>query len=198
MGVERDLVLASSSLTRARILTAAGVTFRAKPAEIDEAPLKRILRARAEPADAAAFELAGAKALAAGREEKNALVLGADQILTFEGAWFDKPGSRAEAKSQLLRLAGKPHQLHTALVVVRGGAVIWRHGEVARLTMWAFDEAFVENYLAAAGDEILGSVGAYQLEGLGAQLFDGIEGDFFAILGLPLLPLLGFLRRWRP
>ncbi len=195
---EKDVVLASSSLTRAGILTAAGVAFRVRPPEIDEAALKRIWRARDVPVGAAATELASAKAMAVGRGERNALVLGADQILMFQGVWLDKPASRGEAKSQLLRLAGKTHELHTALAVVRNGTVIWRHAEVARLTMWAFDEAVVENYLTAAGPEILNSVGGYQLEGLGAQLFEAIEGEFFAILGLPLLPLLGFLRRWQP
>ncbi len=192
---EFDLVLASTSTVRARLLAAAGVPFRVRPSGFDEGPMKRELRARAQPAGAAAAALAQAKAMAVA--EPTALVLGADQILSLDGAWFDKPADRAEAKAGLLRLAGRTHELESALVVMRQGEVLWRHAETARLTMRAFDAALIEAYLDAAGADALTSVGAYQVEGVGVQLFDKIEGDFFAILGLPLVPLLGFLRGWR-
>ena len=189
-----DLILASTSTSRAHLLRAAGVPFRAVPSGLDEGPLKERLRAAGNGATAAAAELARAKAMACGDATGQALVLGADQILTLGDVWFDKPASLADAKRELLQLAGRTHELHTALALVQAGEVIWRHAEIARLTMWSFEEAFVESYLAEAGDKVLGSVGAYHLEGLGVQLFQAIEGDFFAILGLPLLPLLGFLR----
>ena len=194
---EFDLVLASTSAVRARLLAAAGVPFRVRPSGFDEGPMKRELRAREQPATAAAAALAQAKAMAVAAAEPAALVLGADQILSLDGAWFDKPADRAEAKAGLLRLAGRTHELESALVVMRGGEVLWHHAETARLTMRAFDAAFIEAYLDAAGADALTSVGAYQVEGVGVQLFDKIEGDFFAILGLPLVPLLGFLRGWR-
>lgn len=194
---EIDLVLASTSAVRARLLAAAGVKFRVRPSGFDEGPMKRELRAHDLPAGAAAAALAQAKAMAVAATEPTALVLGADQILNLDGAWFDKPASRAEAKAGLLRLAGRTHELESALAVMRQGEVLWRHAETARLTMRGFGGAFIEAYLDAAGDDALTSVGAYQVEGVGVQLFDKIEGDFFAILGLPLVPLLGFLRGWR-
>ncbi|HET7595036.1 MAG TPA: Maf family protein, partial [Stellaceae bacterium] len=117
-----------------------------------------------------------------------------DQMLDCAGTWFDKPHDRADARAQLVALRGKRHELVSAVTVVRNGAVIWHLVDRPRLAMRAFSDDFLDTYLAALGDEALASVGVYQLEGLGAQLFERVEGDYFSILGLPLLPLLDFLR----
>ncbi len=188
------LVLASASATRAQILEGAGVPFTARPADVDEAALKARLRAEEASADAAATALATAKALAVSGDDQGALVLGADQILVADGCWFDKPADLTQARNRLRDLRGRAHDLVTAVVAVRDGAVIWRHVETARLVMRRFSDAFLEAYLSAAGPTVLSSVGAYRIEGPGAQLFARVDGDYFAILGLPLWPLLDFLR----
>ena len=126
---------------------------------------------------------------------KSLLVIGADQILNCEGAWFDKPGSLAEVRTQLCALRGKTHQLATAVVGVQGGSQIWHHVASPRLTMRRLSEDFLEAYFAAEAEFVTQSVGAYRIEGLGLQLFSEVEGDILAIQGLPLLPLLGFLRQ---
>jgi septum formation protein len=138
--------------------------------------------------------LAETKAAKIAQTAPDALVIGADQMLEADGRWFDKPPTLAAARDQLLTLAGKTHTLPTAVVIMRGDQRIWHHVATPRLTMRAFGAAFVDRYLAEVGTKALSSVGAYQLEGPGAQLFDRIDGDFFTILGLPLLPLLAFLR----
>lgn len=126
-----------------------------------------------------------------------ALVIAADQILDCEGEWFDKPEDRVQARADLERLRGRTHRLVTAACAARAGALVWRRGEVAKLTMRPFSAAFLESYMALVGDDICLSVGGYRLEGPGVQLFSRIEGDYFAILGLPLLALLEFLRENR-
>jgi len=139
--------------------------------------------------------LALAKALAVSARKPGALVLGADQVLECEGRLFAKPRDKNEARAQLVRLRGRGHRLVNGLALVRDGQVLWQYDDEARLWMRDFDDAFLETYLAGTGPEVLESVGAYRLEGSGAQLFARIEGDFFSILGLPLLPLLEALRR---
>ena len=185
------IALASTSVTRQRLLTWAGVDFLAVSPDVDEAAVKT---AGSEPA-AVALCLAGLKALTVSSGHPGRLVIGADQMLDCEGRCFDKPNDRSMAKSQLLHLRGRQHRLSTAVAVaIPGQGVVWSHCEEARLTMRGFSDDFADSYLAQAGDAVLSSVGAYQLEGLGAQLFSRVEGDFFSILGLPLLPLLEFLR----
>jgi septum formation protein len=164
------------------------------PARIDETQAKRSLAAEHAGPDETAETLAELKALAVSRRHPGALVLGADQLLDCDGLRFDKPGDLAQARTQLRALAGRTHSLVSAAVVVRDGRRLWHAVDRARLTMRPLGDGFIESYLAAAGPAVLGSVGAYQLEGLGAQLFRRIEGDYFTILGLPLLPLLDFLR----
>jgi septum formation protein len=189
-----ELVLASASPIRARLLQAAGLKPSIEPAELDEAPLKAAFKTAGRDAGDCAIALAEAKAKRVAARMPGALVLGADQLLVCDGEWFDKPADRTAARAQLLALRGKRHVLSTAAALVRNGAAIWHALEEPALTMRRFSDAFLDDYLAAAGDAALGSVGGYQLEGRGVQLMAGIEGDHFAILGLPLLPLLDFLR----
>ena len=190
----RPIVLASGSATRAAILAGAGIEVRRDPAGIDEDEIKRSFRAAGSDAAACATALAETKAMRVSTRHSDALVVGADQMLDCAGTWFDKSRDRSEARAQLIALRGKRHELVSALAVVKNGAPIWQLVDRPRLTMRAFSDRFLEAYLAALGDDALASVGVYQLEGLGAQLFERIEGDYFSILGLPLLPLLGFLR----
>lgn len=189
-----SLVLASGSRTRAAMLERAGLAAILDKPAVDEEEVKLAGRAEGVPVEAVAEALAELKAMRITRRHLGALVIGADQMLECEGAWFDKPMDRAGARDQLLTLRGKTHQLVSCAVVVRDGERLWHKVDRARLTMRPFSEAFLDDYLDRVGDDVLHSVGAYQLEGLGAQLFQRVEGDFFTILGLPLLPLLGFLR----
>ncbi len=191
------LILASASQTRKRMLETAGVAFTAIAADVDEDAVKRVARAEGARAAETAFLLAEMKAKAISSRHPQALVIGADQILVCENIWFDKPGNLRGARAQLRTLRGRVHELETAVVCFRNGSRVWYHVSRPRLTMRGFSDAFLETYLAAERDEILGSVGAYRLEGRGVQLFDNIEGDFFSILGLPLLPLLSYLRHAR-
>lgn len=189
------LILASASKARRAVLEGAGLRFETRIAGVDEAAIKEAAQSEGISADQAALILADAKAERVARSAPDALVIGADQLLVCDGAWFDKPPDMAAARTHLQRLRGRRHELVTALVCHRGGQRIWQHVAKPRLTMRDFSDAFLDAYLAAEGEALLSSVGAYRLEGHGAQLFDVIEGDQPAILGLPLLPLLGFLRQ---
>ena len=189
------LILASSSASRASILRNAGLTFTQLPARVDETALIESLVAEgAKPRDIA-DALAEAKTLKVARTAPpDAIVLGADQLLVCEGRIFEKPAGRAEAETHLAFLAGKRHELVGGVVAAKGGQIIWRHVETARLTMRAMDAAAISDYLDEAGDAVFASVGCYHLEGLGPHLMSRIDGDFFAILGLPLLAVLDMLR----
>lgn len=191
---DAQLILASASPARAGMLAAAGVAFEQRPAAVDEAEVKEALRADGVAPGDAALALAELKAQRIGSGASGRLVLGADQILTCEGQWFDKPHDLAEARAQLAALAGRRHELWTAAIVLRDGARLWHEIAQARLWLRPCSDAFLDAYLDAVDDLALGSVGAYQIEGLGAQLFARIEGDRFAILGLPLIGLLECLR----
>lgn len=193
------VVLASASASRRRLLEAAGLDVQAQPAAIDEAEVKLALKAEGASAIQVAETLAELKARRTSERLEpgggpGPFVIGADQMLDCEGEWFDKPNDLEAAKAQLLALAARSHTLETSVCVVRDGGRIWHHTARARLTLRPLSEAFVDRYLGAVGDAALTSVGGYQLEGMGVQLFQRVEGDFFTILGLPLLPLLDFLR----
>lgn len=187
------LVLASTSRIRGELLTRAGLAFDSVRPEVDENELKKTSRALS-PGDLA-LSLAAAKAVSVANRMPEALVLGADQVLNLEGRAFDKPESPEAARRQLIDLRGRSHVLETALCCALEGKIVWRHLDQATLTMRSFSDGFLDEYLRQMGPEVTTSVGAYKLEGLGAQLFATIEGDYFTILGLPLLPLLDFLRR---
>src|SRR4051794_28552277 len=188
------IVLASASAARAALLRAAGLDFAIEPAEIDEAAIKEEARRSGESAIGAAIVLATEKACVVSRRDPDPLVIGADQLLASGAAWLDKPRDLDEAREQLLGLRGRTHVLPTAVCVAQEGVPVWRATSTPELTMRRFSEEFLDEYLAAEGEALLGSVGAYRLEGRGVQLFSKIRGDYFAILGLPLIELLGFLR----
>lgn len=193
MKLATPLTLASASAGRAAVLKAAGIDFVQVPATVDEAAIREALRADGRPPADQADLLAETKAVrvSAGRA---GVVLGADQMLACEGEAFDKPRSMAEARDQLKRLRGRTHMLETALVAAVEGAPVWRHLARPRLRMRAFSDAFLDAYLAAVGEDALTTVGAYKLEGLGVHLFERVDGEQSAIIGLPLLPLLAWLR----
>jgi septum formation protein len=189
-----QIVLASASSSRAALLRSAGIDFSARPAAINERDVEAPLVADgASPADIA-MALAEAKALAVSSDEPDTLVIGADQVLSTDARSWHKPADLAEARDQLLTLSGRTHALDTGVAVARAGVVTWRYGTTAQMTMRWLSAELVDAYLAEVGETALASVGAYQIEGPGIRLFDAIEGDYFAILGLPLLPLLRFLR----
>lgn len=188
------VILASGSPTRARLLHSAGVPVRVDPAGVDEDEIKASMKAEGAPVSDVAQALADLKASRKSAAYPGVFVIGADQMLDCDGTWFDKPPTLDQARSQLEALAGRTHYLHTAAAVARDGAVIWRHMTRSALTMRHLSPRFLADYVRREGDDLLGSVGAYRLEGRGAQLFTEIRGDYFSILGLPLLPLLEFLR----
>jgi len=187
------LMLASRSAVRRRLLEAAGVPIELRPADIDERALEA--DAMSEEPTVIAAHLAGAKAAVVAGSHPGRLVLGADQILTLDGKRFSKPADRMTARAQLRALCGRTHELHSAIAFVQGAAVLFEHVGTARLTMRAFSDQFLDLYLDAVGSAATASVGAYQMEGPGIQLFERVDGDYFTVLGLPLLPALDFLRR---
>ena len=188
------LILASASRARQSLLKNAGIAFETMSADIDERAAERPLLETGAAPDDVSMALAMAKALTVSERRPEALVVGADQVLALDGERFVKPADMEAARRQLLSLSGKTHALHAAIAVARSGGIVWQHCETAYLTMRQLTPASIGRYLAEAGPRALESVGAYQLEGPGVRLFEKIEGDYFAILGLPLLPLLKFLR----
>ena len=191
----KPIVLASQSSARQALLRHAGVVFSAEPAHIDERSVEAPLIEAGKSPKAVAQALAEAKALHVSKKCPGAIVLGCDQTLEADGRIWSKPGSLSDAGEQIRTLAGKTHRLHSAVTAVSGGVVQWHTVRTASLTMRSVAEAEIERYLDRVGDAALASVGAYQLEGLGVQLFETVEGDYFTILGLPLLPTLDWLRR---
>lgn len=188
-----SLTLASKSAARRAVLDSAGVAYDAVGSGVDEDVVKTELLAQGATARRIAEVLAERKALAVSTTRPG-LVIGADQTLELEGRLYDKVETFDAARERLQALRGKPHQLHSAVVVTEGGAVVWRALESATLVMRPFSDAFLDGYLAQDGDAALGSVGCYRLEGLGVQLFERIDGDYFTILGLPLMGLFDLLR----
>ncbi|MCA3248551.1 MAG: septum formation protein Maf [Azospirillum sp.] len=188
------VILASQSAIRRKLLENAGLAVETLPARVDEDEIKLALRAAGASVEDAAIKLAEAKARRVAERIPGALVIGCDQMLECNGVWFDKPPDRAHAAAHLRALSGKTHRLISAVVAYRNMVRVWHHVDAAKLSVRPLSDAFIATYLDQVGEAALSSVGAYQLEGLGAQLFTRIEGDYFTVLGLPLLPLLGFLR----
>jgi len=190
----QPLLLASESASRRMLLAATGLPFEAEGAGLNERLVEAPLRAVAKSAAEIAAHLAHAKAAAVAAQAPGRLVLGADQTLALDERMFTKPQNRSEAAAQLALFSGRTHSLHSALCLMRGTEILFECVPAAHLTCRRLSADFIEAYLDAAGDRVLASVGAYQLEGLGIHLFERIEGDHFTILGLPILPLLQFLR----
>jgi nucleoside triphosphate pyrophosphatase len=190
------LILASSSKSRAKLLEAAGLAFIVEPPGLDESAMRQAVAGgeALAPHDVAEV-LARAKAEAVSEVAPKAHVIGGDQVLAFGDVIMSKPESMEAARRQLLDLSGKTHTLHTSVAVATNGETIWADTTVAILTIRKLSPEFIGRYLAAAGEEVLSSVGAYQIESIGVQLFEKIDGDYFSILGLPLIPLLDTLRR---
>lgn len=189
----QPLILASKSKARAAVLRGAGLAFEQVGSGVDEDALKEALRAEGASVAKQADLLAETKALKVSVSHAG-IVLGCDQMLDLDGVGFDKASTREEARDVLRRLRGKTHVLQGAIVACIEGAPVWRHLAQPKLTMRDFSDAFLESYLDRIGEAAFESVGCYQLEGLGAQLFERIDGDYFSILGMPLLPLMGWLR----
>lgn len=192
----REIVLASASRARREILAAAGIAFTVDPANVDEPALRNELMVRDPSASpiAVAEMLARAKAADVSKRHAGAMVIGADQVLSFKDQVLSKPSNIDAARGVLQRLRTHTHQLHSAVSFAEDGKVVWTHTASASLTMRDFSDTFLDDYLVRAGDRVCQSVGAYELEGVGVQLFENIEGDYFTILGLPLLPVLRELR----
>jgi len=190
----QQLILASRSAARRTMLTGAGVPFVTGDSGVDEGALKVSL-GHLSPIELA-LELAAAKALALSRRDPEAWVLGSDQTLDVEGRLVSKAADMASARDRLNDLRGRTHQLHAAAALARDGVIVWSGADTARLTMRVFSDGFLDAYLEAEGESLLGSVGCYRLEGMGSQLFDRVEGDYFTVLGMPLWPVLDQLRRF--
>lgn len=190
-----QLILASGSPFRRAMLESAGIAITAIPAEIDERAVEATLTGSGASPEDVALVLAEAKAVDVSEKNPDTLVLGCDQTLSLGDDVFHKPKDMEAARRHLLKLSGKTHQLNSAAVFVRGGQTLWRTVDVASLTMRQLDPGFIGRHLARVGDKALQSVGSYQIEGEGIQLFEAIEGDYFTIVGLPLLPVLAELRR---
>ncbi len=195
LDLKSPLVLGSASASRSALLEAAGLEFEIDPAGIDESAIRKVVtRDRgAAPSDIADV-LARAKAETVSERNPGSLVIGADQVLVCGEELFEKPKSMEDARRTLLALQGKTHQLHASVALAREGRVHWAHIDTAPLTMRALSPEEIGRYLGRAGERVLSSVGAYQLEGLGVHLFEEIKGDYFTILGLPMLALLKQLR----
>ncbi|MGZ5889567.1 MAG: Maf family nucleotide pyrophosphatase [Hyphomicrobium sp.] len=191
-----QIILASTSRARREMLAAAGVAFTVEAADVDEPAIRKTLLAAKSAATPPqiADALARAKAEDVSQRHKGSLVIGGDQVLALGTELLTKAKDEAAARATLMKLRGMTHELHSAVALAVDGRVLWTHTGTARLKMRDFSDAFLEEYLTRAGDRVGQSVGAYELEGLGVQLFDKIEGDYFTILGLPLLPLLAELR----
>lgn len=187
------MTLASTSKSRRALLAAAGVEADAAAPNVDEEAFRNTMRVNGLPVREQAMQLAELKAIRVSAKRPG-LVIGGDQMLALGDQAFDKPADLEGARNHLRQLSGKSHTLETAIVVCEDGAPVWRHLARPKLTMRPLSEAFIETYVSACGEALLSTVGAYQLEGPGAQLFTRIEGDYFSILGLPLLPLLDYLR----
>ncbi|MCR9194129.1 MAG: Maf family protein [Hyphomonas sp.] len=188
-----DVILASGSASRRALLAGAGVTATSIKPKVDEDAAKAGMRAEGLSVRDQAMQLAELKAVKVSRSTPG-LVIGGDQMLNLDGEAFDKPVDMDAARSHLMKLSGKSHRLETAIVVAENGMPIWRHLARPKLTVRVLSDEFIDDYLSTCGDALLSTVGAYQLEGRGAQIFTEIEGDYFSILGLPLLPLLDYLR----
>lgn len=189
------LILASGSPFRKKLLEHAGIDVEAIPADLDERALEAPLADSGASPEDVALVLAEAKATAVSEEHPGRLVLGCDQTLSLGDEVFHKPADMEAARRHLLKLSGRTHHLNSAVVLVRDGEALWRHVGIASLTMRKLDPGFIGRHLARVGDNALSSVGAYQIEGEGIQLFEKVEGDYFTIVGLPLLPLLEELRK---
>ncbi|CAN7228780.1 Maf-like protein [Phyllobacterium sp. LjRoot231] len=190
-----DIILASKSPFRAMLLKNAGVAFTTQSAGIDERAVEAPLYNSGATPEDVALVLAEAKALDVSERNPSALVIGSDQTLSLGDEVLHKAGDMEAARRQLLKLSGEIHHLNSAVVLAKGGETIWRHVSVARMTLRDLDPGFIGRYLSRVGDIALQSVGAYQFEGEGVQLFEKVDGDYFTIVGLPLLPLLAELRR---
>ena len=191
-GSLKRVILASSSPSRRKILNSSGINFSAKAPDVDEDSLKKKFKGTPKKL---ALMLAEKKALSLSSKHSSALIVGADQVLSFRGSAFNKPKSLKEAKKNLKLFRGKTHKLESATAIAHNGKIVWRHEESPKLTMRNFSNAFLEHYINSAGDKTLLSSGGYSIEKQGSQLFSKIEGDFFSIIGLPLIPLLQKLRK---
>lgn len=189
-----EIILASKSTARRQILENAGIPFRWFDADIDEASLKKKALIIGKPSGEIAIDLAKAKAYLMSERHPDAIILGCDQLLTLDGKIYDKPTTLTEATTHLNSFRARTHKLIAAVVMVKAGELVWSHTAEANMRVRDLSDAFINTYIKTEGEKVLSSVGAYRLEGMGAQLFERIDGDYFTILGLPLLPLLEELR----